>query len=75
MAIRRVRTAQVMSPEEFDVRSKLAKALWIVEQGDDRTKDPEKLQSEFDAVKNEWIAHAVKVKKTLSFLGYELKKS
>jgi hypothetical protein len=74
MALRSMKVATAVSPDEFNARSKIAKALWIVEQGDNRPTDPEQLQSEFDSVKNEWIGKAIKVKKTLDLLGYEVKK-
>lgn len=74
MTVKRATAAAAVSTEEFDARSKLAKALWIVDQGDSRPTDPEALQYEFDAVKNEWIGKAIKVKKTLDLLGYSLTK-
>ena len=72
MASKAAKVATAISPVEFDARSKLAKALWIVSLGDSRSTDPKRLQAEFDMVKNEWLGKASTLKKTLDLLGYQL---
>lgn len=66
------KTAPAVSVEEHDVRTKLAKALWIVSVGDNKPSDPVEAQAEFDIVRNDWMVNAIKLKKTLSRLGYQI---
>lgn len=42
MTARAEKTGTAVSPEEFDARSKLAKAMWIVSQGSSRDTDPKR---------------------------------
>lgn len=72
MARRTSGTAPAVSIEEHDTRTKLAKALWLVSIGEDKPSDPVEAQEAFDSVKNEWMVNAIKVKKTLSRLGYQV---
>ncbi|WP_139792881.1 hypothetical protein [Pseudophaeobacter leonis] len=66
------KTAPAVSVEEHGVRTKLAKALWIVSVGDNKPSDPVEAQEAFDIVKNDWMLNAIKLKKTLSRLGCEV---
>lgn len=65
--------AAAVSVEEHDARTKLAKALWVVSMGKDRPSDAVEAQKAFDSVKNDWMVNAIKLKKTLSRLGCEIR--
>lgn len=74
MAPKTSRTAAAVSPEEHDARMQLAKAMFFVDLGESKPQDPLEAQAAFDAVRNEWIGNAIRVKKNLGRLGYELQK-
>ena len=65
MVKKKIDVTSAVSPEERDVRTKLAKAMFFVEIGDAKPTDPKAAQSAFDEVKDQWIGKAIKTKKTL----------
>jgi hypothetical protein len=65
-------TAPAVSPEEHDKRTKLAKALYFTELGDSKPTNQKEVEAAFSLVKKDMIGKAIKVKKTLERMGYEI---
>jgi len=63
---------KTVAEDEHDARTKLAKAMFFVELGDEKPQDPYEAQAAFDAVRIEWTRKAIRVKKNLGRLGYDL---
>jgi len=66
------KTASAVSSEEHAALVKLAKAMFFLELGNEKPQDGTEAQAAFDTVKKEMVGKAIKLKKTLHRLGYEI---
>jgi len=67
-----VKSAPKANMAVLEKRSAIAKALWFLEAGNERSSDPMKLQAEFDAQKDEMLLKAIKFEKLLGNLKHEI---
>ena len=67
-------TRPPITKEERDDRLQLAKALWHTETAASRPRGGQEAQAAFDAVRQEMLGKAIKLEKTLSRLGYGVKR-